>query len=422
MPTAPLHVYAFNVGQGDHSLLHLPDGTYAVIDTHYKYPLNPADEPPGLTYLKHKKEQGEDVRLKFISISHYHKDHIMGFGKWLDWIEEKNIPLDHLWLPANSSAFLFEKIVMEYKNNKKKFLRNFIKQNKARSQDLEDYIEDKKTSPFWRLINFIKQIKEQKANGNANGKKICKEKYPAAFYELDIAHECHVDAYCISPLTNRANYFNGLSSLQTLQTILGERKSLSTDANAVSLVLLFRYQGFTLTFGGDSVVDALEESIDELPEFIRKSKGDFSSDFIKIFHHGAEKSTSQKIWESFLKDNGETHIFISSGIHEKYDHPHINSITDINKVAKVLPTEVKYHATNRDHLLKRGDVPLAAVDPKTPFLPPKQPIRDQFDGWPLPQSKQAAACDQPNKTYFMGYRFDFHPEKDTADVVRLEHA
>jgi hypothetical protein len=60
-----LTVYVFNVGQGDHLLLKLPNGTYGLIDFHYDKGINVVEEPPALTFLKQQHKPETPVVLSF---------------------------------------------------------------------------------------------------------------------------------------------------------------------------------------------------------------------------------------------------------------------------------------------------------------------------------------------------------------------
>ena len=68
----PIQKYVFDVGQGDHVLLELPDRSFGIIEAHY-YPGNtPVGVPPGLHFLEQQRKRGLQIKLSFLHITHYH--------------------------------------------------------------------------------------------------------------------------------------------------------------------------------------------------------------------------------------------------------------------------------------------------------------------------------------------------------------
>src|SRR5947209_4288791 len=95
-----LKVYLFNVGQGDHILLELPNGKYGIIDFYFEAAVG-LREPPALTYLESVRRRNPEkpITISFICISHADYDHIKGVDTFLRAVAENGIDVENFWLP-----------------------------------------------------------------------------------------------------------------------------------------------------------------------------------------------------------------------------------------------------------------------------------------------------------------------------------
>lgn len=85
------------------------------------------------------------------------------------------------------------------------------------------------------------------------------------------------------------------------------------DENDLSMVLLARLSDFSMLFTGDSTMACDEEVIRRL-----RFMGVSGIDCLKVSHHGAQTSTSQKLLEAF----DFSAALISCGAGNSYGHPH----------------------------------------------------------------------------------------------------
>lgn len=435
-PDYPLQVYVFNVGQGDHLLIKLPDGSYGIIDTYYDRKYNPHNEPPGLTYLKKQKAAGEKIRLRFFHLSHFHKDHLKGLKQWTDWIQTNNIQLDYLLLPGTGGTKDFTSMFLSILADSA-VMDSVLTTSPELFHTMETFHRNYGASPLHALDGFKKSLKKIALDNKKKKKKPknkeCITTYLNAINRVFLYYNIPVPlkTFCIVPLSDAIIDFAEQGRKNIIKSFF-EKKKLKGDRNKndISTVLLMRYGDQVLTFGGDAEIYNLEKSIDSLTPVIKEAiGGDFKSHFIKLFHHGGSQSSSPKIWEAFLADNSQIHIAISAGINKKYNHPHASTITDIKKQAKKVNSEAHIYATNRDHLKKRGNIKLTPVtDSRVIFNGPsskktkKNTKKSSFlDNVPIKQSAKTKARNRANSTinHFLGYCFEFGKSVGDVRVVEL---
>ena len=92
-----LRLYVFNVGQGDHILLKLPDNTYGIVDFFYPGGLAKCPAVYYLTNLKRLLPK-EDIQIAFVCLSHPDGDHLEGLAGFVKWLEQNEKKIGNLWL------------------------------------------------------------------------------------------------------------------------------------------------------------------------------------------------------------------------------------------------------------------------------------------------------------------------------------
>jgi Predicted hydrolase (metallo-beta-lactamase superfamily) len=442
-PDYPLQVFVFNVGQGDHLLIQLPNGSYGIIDTHYDLKTNPHNEPPGLTFLKKQKAAGEKIRLRFFHLSHFHQDHLKGLKQWIDWIQINDIQLDYLLLPGTSDSKGFIDMVLESLSDAQ-FMTSFWANRMDLYHKMETFRKNYSTSSLHALDGFKKCLNKAVLS-NKKRKKEKKEDeteiiYLNAINRIYLFHDYDdipppLSIYCIAPLPNFIQDF-GSDKEETISSIFGEKGQIKDDTNQndISTVLLLRYGYQALTFGGDAEIKSLVASIDHIEKHKTLKKnigGGFKSHFIKVFHHGGSQSSTPKIWKAFLAENSQVHLAISAGINKKYNHPHKKTIDDAKKVASEINSSINIYATNRDYLTSqdRVDIPLTTVtESRKLFNPPSNHKRKEgeqrlskIDPLLMNDSDKTKARNQHISTEnrFLGYCFEFEKSSKEVKVVEL---
>lgn len=420
-----IQVLLFNVGQGDHILIRLPDGSYGVIDFYYDLSYNPLAEPPGLTYLKQLHKEGQEVKLTFLHLSHFHRDHFKGLDSWLFWIKENNIPLLNLWLPgATSSKNLTDKICDILKDTKAWQL--FVNQNPEMANYLEDYKHKFNKSPLATLENFRDCFPD------------CRINYLSDLNQLfPYSEESEIDVFCLAPSSKRAMKFNNENPVEILRLLLtpksdSNKNSNNIDQNDISAVLLIKFGDCNLVLGGDAPSDSIEECIKNFkPSREETWKTNLKANFIKVFHHGSRKSSSMEIWEEFIKPNDNVYFGISAGIHQTYDHPHQETIDEIVEISNKKDTTYSLFSTNYAYLQESretnciNDVDEVIHLPwcNEPKLSKKRKRKKSLllDLVSAERDSNARAVNERLKEpkSFLGYLFEFNSDSSKADVKKM---
>lgn len=125
-------------------------------------------------------------------------------------------------------------------------------------------------------------------------------------YRTKLINLCEKNAI---PLINL--YKGGKIQVEGLQfdILWPDQGRLTSDPNENSLVCLLTYNNVTELFTGDIGIQTEMQLLKELPDV----------DLLKVAHHGSKNSTSLKFIEKLNPEYG----MISSGIKNRYGHPHI---------------------------------------------------------------------------------------------------
>lgn len=305
-PSNRLKVYLFNVGQGDHILLELPNGEYGIIDFYYEGQVG-LKEPPALTYLENVQLRNpkKTIVISFICLSHPDFDHVKGVDTFLKWVEEKEIKVKNFWLPAGKDFprlfELYEDALRKYKD----------KRERDKGLDFKD-----------RLKGVRDYLKSKAWTGHADD-------LQGAIRSLD-ADLGGVEVVLIAPLTKHIKKFDEQVWRDVIKSTIQNRISTSAQPNLMSSVLLMILNKHKLLFGGDTGLDVWLECLNEFERTHQpRHFGQCRANFIKVSHHGSKNSSSVELWSRIMTKN--SYLAISAG--KRYGHPHAQTLRDI------------YHAT-----------------------------------------------------------------------------
>lgn len=359
-----LSVILFNVGQGDHSLFKLPNGAYGVIDCHFdKNQRQP--ESPALSYFKYLYESVDRndealrkiLKIDFLSISHTHTDHIRGMKELIEWLCNREIAIDQFWLCGASDQSSFNTLYRDL------IAKGIEKKTPFKSKEVKESISA--IRDHCSTVNkLIKQINEYPF-GYGKSKPV--RKFTA---ELNILKNNlgggTVQASCAGPKSSDIKEFEEISYLNHIKKLFGPKiilanekklaeeekaalarlskeqreywKPVMENKNLMSHILWFKFSSHHLLFTGDSHRNILESSIN-LYDADLVGKGNrgahaFYADntsFFKVAHHGAESSSSPRIWDYSLAKKQNAYLAISAGRNDSYNHPHSEALDEINQ-------------------------------------------------------------------------------------------
>jgi beta-lactamase superfamily II metal-dependent hydrolase len=316
-----LTVYLFNVGQGDHILIELPNGEFGIIDFYYEKKLGWL-EPPALTYLEHLRSSNpaRKIVIAFICISHPDHDHIKGIEFFLGWVKRNGIKVRKFWMFAGGD---FEQLVAR--------LRAAYEQT---SRDSEVLVEAKK------IRNRLESIDDFLKTWSA------RPEYLQDIRKLGERIGGAVKVILIAPLGEHIKTYDEKAWADLFRLILEKQKHDNAERNLMSSVLMMIFHEHRLLFGGDTGEEIWQECLDHYYALEHEiDHGSCRGNFIKVSHHGARNSSSEELWRRLLTPE-KTLLGISAGRNERLGHPHSETLADILKAARAINTKAEIISTN----------------------------------------------------------------------------
>lgn len=325
--TSRLKVYLFNVGQGDHILIELPNGEYGIIDFYYEGAVD-LREPPALTFLDSVMSHDPAKRptIAFICISHPDSDHIKGVDTFLRWVVENGIRVENFWVPAGND---FAKLYEQY------------------SLALDRHARDEKEK-YWVAADVKDRLKSVRDYLNGGAWEGHTESLQGAVRPLN-TNLGGTQVVLIAPLMKHVGKYDDKVTLDLFRQIIASKTEdaskpgTGAKANLLSSILLMIYNKHRLLFGGDTDLDVWLDCLDEYEKSRRqKHFGPCKGNFIKVSHHGSKNSSSVELWSRILADNA--YLGISAG--KRWKHPDAQTLSEIRQAAKQIGASVEVVSTN----------------------------------------------------------------------------
>lgn len=389
-----LKVHLFNVGQGDHIMMELPNGEVGIIDFYYEYPL---EEPPTLAYLAHlERTQKQKPVISFIHVSHPDNDHILGVDKFLEWVSnpERKITVKNFWsFPGHNFAKLIEIYKKAYDES-----------------DKAPETFHRARSTFQRLSSMQKFVE----SNNRKRKNKCAIEY---FQDIqlignDIGGE--VKVVSLAPLGEDVHSFND-QMLEDLFKVVLEKGKPGAKKNLVSSVLKMDFRKHTLIFGGDTEGNVWKKILDKLERSGNiENLGPCRGNFVKISHHGSKNSSSETLWDAILGEK-KNYIGISAGRRKNLNHPSRETIHQIMRVKDRRHHKVDILSTNACRKCIGG---LRLEEEQIEWFDAGAPDSHGIADEGVRQMKPRRHKNQPSPE-FLGYTFTFSAKSSNVRVTKM---
>ena len=258
-----LSVHVFGGRIGESIVIELPNGEWGVVDN-YTPNLNEPESSPTIRFLNEAHVQ----RLKFLCITHPHRDHYRGCSYILDRYRP-----DHVWIfGATTHKVLVARV-----------LRHLADSSNSQNPETENADE------IERIFDRI-----QEAHSDTN-------RIP----RLDI-RILQLQQPLLELPTNPAIKFTALGasggqaiayqqSLEACFTATNEflrARVPSINHNLISGGILIEYGESRIILGGDIEVEAWEETMRQLPRRLQ-------SNLVKVSHHGSRNGFCSDLWRTF---------------------------------------------------------------------------------------------------------------------------
>lgn len=397
-----LTVYLFNVGQGDHILLQLPNGEYGIIDFHYGSALT---APPALGYLQHlrrKLDKRTPIVISFICLSHPDYDHVKGVKALLDWVKDKrnNVELKKLWMWPST---ILEELIKQYEDYGNSFEKSHTT---SRATEVGFQL---------RSIFKLRDSKEMKNN----------VEYLHDIRKLASNVGGGVKAIGIAPLGKHVKKFDRQAQRDFVRFTIEGNKTPTAQQNLISSILMLIYGGHRLLFGGDTGKDIWQECLTHYNETEQHIEyGPLKGCFVKASHHGSMHSSTEKLWPNILLPGAR--VGISAGSNNQYGHPHPDTLKHILAAFKKRGDRPEILATNTCRECQSdGNLPEEDIDWVLTERPSLDPLVEKSfehyrwkpSGRSVRRHSPGAESSQPESSHkgLAAYIFRFGP----GDVVRV---
>lgn len=385
IPPSSLKVFLFNVGQGDHVLVELPNGEFGIIDFFYGGPLN-LSRPPALDYLDHirQKEPHRQIVIAFICISHPDLDHVKGVDKFLSWINDTGIQLKCVWLFAGTRLSELLEYYDEFANSSDSRIGKYKADLVTRSlRDVQDFVSRKNWNGRREYLHDIRQL-----GRDIGGVRILS----------------------IAPLGEHIRRFDKQGFRDFVRHLNSESKRPTAQKNLVSSVLFMLFKEHKLLFGGDTGERIWSECLKRYKEIgLIEDHGECDGNFIKVSHHGSKHSSSLELWSKLLSPK-QSYAGISAGKHAEYLHPHIETLRHIRSAAKQNRTKAEIFTTNScNRCLNKQDIPIQSMGWVKRNRPKLRASVEEVLRRERPKQRKPRSKDYDLVTYL----FEFHSNNET---------
>ncbi|HEY8444192.1 MAG TPA: MBL fold metallo-hydrolase [Clostridia bacterium] len=278
-----LQVHFLDVGQGDCSIIKLPDGKTVIVDAGNNYT---SSKQKILDYIE------KNFKIKYFDyaiITHTDADHCGGIKDVLSKYPAKTIYRPNVI--ANNSGFVDPAIAL------------------TQNASLDDNLK------FWSLSGADIKVK---SNDSPAYKNFIEQAYKS-FTKNNTTFTPQVivsDGRIIDrPQGKPSQDIKGDDYSITFYSPL---KPTYDDSNDYSNIFILEFKGFEFFFSGDAEKKAEEDFVKTYADF------EFDIDVFKLGHHGSRTSSSADLLELVTKESKRNQIFAvaSCGKGNSYGHPH----------------------------------------------------------------------------------------------------
>jgi beta-lactamase superfamily II metal-dependent hydrolase len=299
-PASLLTIYVLNAGYGESIVVHLPGGTWGVVDCYASNRDDPASNPT-LQLL----EELQVRELEFLCLTHPHADHFYGMSQLLQ--RYPTIRLFWRFPPLADTDLIL------------------LMQGKAQEeQDAE------RTKEALELRAIFAEVNKRRRRRGANKLRLKHgqlrtELYPSG-EQVDLTSDVSIMA--LAPCADRVEAYKDTlrRCFDTQGRLLADPPSLKE--NDLSLGLLIRYGTTRVVLGGDVEKPSWEELLRDWP---MERRGDLAVHGVKVSHHGSTNGYCINLWETFSANGQPVAVVTPSSPHRL---PKAAALTHIRRHAR----------------------------------------------------------------------------------------